>query len=524
MNRLCLLTVVLLGGSVAAPTQDARSQIAGTVRSATSGEAITGAVVTLLSVGSKQRISDRTTTDLHGTFGLSGLAPGQYQLAVGKVGYETFHTKAPVTIARHNSTTADLVVSLRPNAAISGHVVDMEGHAVGDAEVSAYAISYGPSGATLSQATKGRTDELGQYRLVNLPAGKYLIQASPPRKSNSAGKSYVDAPVAYYPGATVPSQAVPIELNWGTEFTSADVWMPPEPTYTIAGVVWEADNEDPCSRCSVEVMQLDGTYRVSLPQTARVSPDGTFLLRGLTSGDYALIASRGTTRKAHGEVRIRDWHVEDARLTFGLEYAVSGEIVLKNPPEGIDVSDWSVQLTPINLPVGGPQVHAEIAADRQFSISEVPPAQYRFEMLGLPPGAYLETLRGVQLLPNSEFVVSQHTALSSLQAVVAFDAATLYGRVRSSEDQTSIHARVFVQPQPSQAASQIPITTETSLDGTFSVTSLAPGSYTVYALPASSSVQVFDPAVWAVLGGYARKVNVKRKEALNIEIVAPPLP
>jgi hypothetical protein len=45
-----------------------------------------------------------------------------------------------------------------------------------------------------------------------------------------------------------------------------------------------------------------------------------------------------------------------------------------------------------------------------------------------------------------------------------------------------------------------------------------PGSYTVYALPVSTSLQLFDPAVQAALRRYARKVDLGPKETVTIEV------
>ena len=523
MSRLAFLATVLTWGAVMAPAQDARVQIAGTVRSATSGEAISGAAVTLLASNGKGRISGRTSTDLHGIFTLSGLEPGQYQVTIGKAGYQGVQIKAPVSIARRDSAVPDLVVSLWPNSAISGRVMNWEGRTVADSEVLAFAIVYESTGVALSLAAKGRINEIGQYRLPDLPAGKYLLQVSPSRTPNPEKPSYPDVPVTYYPGTVLPSQALLVELHSGADFASADVRIPPDPTYTIAGVVWDVDAEAPCTHCTVQLTQHDAAYRVSFLQPARVASDGAFLLHGLASGDYGLVASRGSTRMTHTEVSIRDRDVEDVRLTLGAQYSLSGEVVLEDPPAGIDVTGWSVHLSPLNLPVGWPQEQADVAADRQFAIPEVPPARYRFELRGLPPGAYLKALQGGQLLPNSELEVSPNTALR-LQPIVRFDAASLSGKVRSSENWASDGAQIFVLPQAGQTA-QSPISAETATDGSFSVLSLAPGSYIVYALPTATSLQIFDPAVQGSLSGYAKQVNLDPKETMNVEIpLASPLP
>ena len=166
-----------------------------------------------------------------------------------------------------------------------------------------------------------------------------------------------------------------------------------------------------------------------------------------------------------------------------------------------------------------------VTADRRFTIPEIPSARYRLELRGLPPGAYLKMLRGGQLLPNSEVVVPPDTPLSGLRLVVGFDAPNLLGKVQSPDNPAAVQARVFVLPQSGPTGFRIPRTAETNPDGSFSLASIVPGSYTVYALPISTSLQLFDPAVQAALRGYARQVHLEPKETVTIEVpLAPRLP
>jgi len=522
---LVLSVGVVLVVAAAGFAQQRPVQVAGVVRSAVTGEGLAHATVALSSLGSEPK-SGGATTGADGTFGISGLPPGQYRLTIRKSGYQPFQATAPVTIRPDSAETTRVTESLWPHGAIAGRVVDWEGEPIAGAEILAYAVVYQAAGAALSLATRGESDDSGDYRLFGLPAGKYVLQVSPPRAATPAGQFYADATAVYYPSAPQPSQALPVDLNWGQDASRTDVKLSRGQTYAIAGAVRDASAEGPCMRCQVQVMQHDGPYRVPLPQTARVTRQGGFVLRGLSPGDYTIVARQGGSKDAVAQepVSIRNRPVQDARLTVGLQQAVTGEIVLEKPPEGISATDWTPSLLPVALPEWWPGAEGEVRADRQFTIAGVSPGRYRLEMNGLAAGAYLKALRaGGQALANSEIVISQEAGVSGLEAVVAFDGATLTGRVRSgSSDNGQVQAGVFLIPQPNQTGSQFPKTAETTPDGSFSLGSVVPGSYTLYALPANTTVQIFDPAVQAALARYARQFKLGPQETVTAEISLTP--
>src|SRR5207247_3630557 len=109
--------------------------------------------------------SSRTTTGADGSFGFSGLAPGQYQLTIRKSGFQPLQSSTPITILANTTQTTHLAPSLWPDGAVTGRIVDWDGELVSEAEVRAYAIVYHPAGAALSLAGKEKTNVMGEYRL-----------------------------------------------------------------------------------------------------------------------------------------------------------------------------------------------------------------------------------------------------------------------------------------------------------------------------------------------------------------------
>ena len=482
-------------------------EVAGIVRSATTGEALKSAVV-ILSPRDAGQNSSRTTSGPDGSFSFSGLPPGQYQLTVSKAGHQTLEAGGLITILPDSTATTRLTPALLPAGAISGRVVDWDGEPVYSAEVRAYAVVNQMTGATLSLVGRAESNDLGEYRLFDLPGGKYVLQVAPPRAGGPSGQYYSGVPVAYYSGAASPSQALPVDVNWGAEVARADLRIHRGQSYRIAGVVLDVSAEGPCTRCVVMAVQHDSPYSVTLPQTARASADGSFVLRGLSSGEYILIVQRGGTKGEVSQARVslRDRSLDELRLTVGIQQPVTGQIVLENPPEGVDVTEWSPRLSAVGLPQWWPRHEGQIATGRQFTVDRVSPAQYRVELVGLPSGAYLKALRlGGRSLASPEILVSADSPLSGLEAVVAFDGATVQGKVPTSETR----ARVYLLPDD-RSGFQVPKTAETAPDGSFTITSVPPGNYSLYVAPAT------DP-IPSTPGGNAIRLRLEPKQTATID-------
>ena len=111
--------------------------------------------------------------------------------------------------------------------------------------------------------------------------------------------------------------------------------------------------------------------------------------------------------------------------------------------------------------------------------------------------------------------------------MIAFDAAGVSGQVRArratgDDVEGPIEAKVTLIPRSNQSGYLTAQSVATGPDGRFRFATVVPGAYRLYALPAMSSAQIFDPAVQLSLRSSREPVNLEPEESATVELwVAP---
>lgn len=109
-----------------------------------------------------------TETDERGRFAFRSVAAGSYRLLAQ---HAAFVRPAARTITITGSASIrDLVVALTPTGVITGRVVDEHGDPVPDVYVRA---------SMNTSVFETTTNDLGEYRLYDLPPGAYIVSAAP---------------------------------------------------------------------------------------------------------------------------------------------------------------------------------------------------------------------------------------------------------------------------------------------------------------------------------------------------------
>jgi hypothetical protein len=190
-----LLLVSLLTPSVG------KAQVSGQVSNLVSGAVIRDASVELREPNAPPVSENRpdapppvilTQTDSQGRFSFSHVAPGTYRVGVIKAGFVSTSTRnMPTVTVAAGQAPQELLVKLTPYSTVAGKVTGDDGQPMEGVRVYGYRKSYF-RGELQYRTFTAPTDDLGEYRIPNLPARTSRRQrplmwplASPSRTSTS---------------------------------------------------------------------------------------------------------------------------------------------------------------------------------------------------------------------------------------------------------------------------------------------------------------------------------------------------
>jgi len=284
------------------------TSVSGQAVAAETGEPIENAQITLTPAGLGTSV---VMTDRTGSFGIVVPATAS-GVAAKKSGYTQREVAA---------SAGRVQIRLRRGAVISGRVVDEFGDPILAAHLVAQTVSTGAQTMTTAAATD--TDDLGEYRLAGLPAGSFVVtlvtlsarstpmQLEEVRAGRSVGSV---AQTVFYPGASLPSEAQALPLQWGEHrsgidfvvaatqsdgnpFSVAGLGAPldraavsqnPRATGMIRGRVVSTDGR-PLPHAQVRLLSRDPRTPSSM---VTAEADGRFEFRDVAAGTLRVVASK----------------------------------------------------------------------------------------------------------------------------------------------------------------------------------------------------------------------------------------
>jgi hypothetical protein len=223
-----------------------------------------------------------------------------------------------------------------------------------------------PRNARLVAATNRR----GEYRLADVPVGRYFLVALPPM-TRVAPVDRRGHAITYYPGALERSEAREVTVGGG-ESLDADIRLIPSRVSVISGVAIGSNGR----RLSSGIVQLGlgpplyGVGGMSLP----IARDGSFTSSALPPGTYSLQTTDGQGALAMSQVpnpimsgvrvTLAEADVADVRVEPIRMVTVRGRVT---SPDGESVRGLSVGATPLESggPMG-PQRPGTVKADGTF--------------------------------------------------------------------------------------------------------------------------------------------------------------
>lgn len=554
-HMLSILIMVLGAGVAFGQDAGKLGSISGRVVNSATGEGIRRADVVMRGTAGPMRgggagqTARGATTDAEGKFRFDGVEAGNYFLMVQKQGFVP--QRGPGYSGRGIRVTPGQEVSgqeykLLPHVVITGRVVDDEGEPVQGIGVTVLRRRFMNGKRRWMQSNGGATNDLGEFRIFNLPPGKVIVSTTQMRRSFNTpvpnvviqGSGVADDQQyvpTYYPNAFDPEQATVIETKAGQTVSNVDIQLRRGTVYKITGRVTDPETQGPM-RFGVSAIRTDDMMRGG--EGASTKPDGTFEIRGVRPGSYTLTATTYDSRPAAGQRKLGVARVDVSGDVEGIAieikggFKVSGTVAVQtaNSGEKVNPQSVSVMLSPAEQGAFfGPAARVVVAADGTWSAENVVPGTYRLNALlmrsadGVPGHIAAVTVGGEDYL-GKELDMTQGP-VGPIRVVVSTNSGTINGTLDTSE----------VSSEGSGFAVAIPVDAKYRLvdqmrampvaqDGSFSIRGLRPGEYLVFAFDQFQSGALEDPEIFKQVEQKGVRVKVTAGQTSTAQVKLTPWP
>ena len=485
------------------PEQVSAPSIQGKVLQEPDGQPIRKANVQLNGGKGPGETKYSVVSDAEGQFRIDDVQPGQYYAVVERPGFVQSATGGRRTSisVQAGSGKNELILHMQPAAIITGKIVDLDGDPMRDVSVSA--IRTGSSGERRNPHSfgNGGTNDLGEFRISELQAGRYKITASPPEgahplvlKENSGDKDPSVYLTTHYPGVLDESQAVALEIHAGTE-TRINLSLLTGRAYRVSGSVAGVRTKGEMAQIMLQAKQGGGSQMA--PQ--ELGEGGRFEFTNILPGSYVarlILVTFESGQPAMQMLRLGQ-SIEVSNADVGglrLQPEAGGQVRGKFQLDTGQKFDWT-QLTVALLPaeedgvevawqggIGIPTVSG-VNVDGAFEMKSVPGGSYRL-LVGARSDGLRDYITKSVNLEGRDVVDSGFSVLpeTSLDVVISAKGASIAGTVVDVKGQPVANATVVDVPsEEHRMRSDLYQRDTTDENGHFNLRGLNPGKYTVLA-------------------------------------------
>jgi hypothetical protein len=485
------LTVVALGGtSILFAGQTGRQfSLSGSVVNA-----VTAAPVPYASVALSNGSS--TETDATGAFQFSGLEANVYGVMATKAGFvpaglpgkEVPEDGLEISLT---ASVANIVVKLIPLGAIRGRVVDGAGEPVQNATVTALRSTVVYGRRQLQMVNFVQTNDLGDYRISGLLAGKYLLQAAGTTSHN-----------AYY-GEKPPAEGA-TDAFAPTYFGGAHRADAAETEHVIRGRI---ANYRPNIRATLLLSNGDGDR--GLASVALEYATGRFEVHGVRDGVYRLLAyqNNGGQQLVFDQctIEVTGHDVADVVLSLASAASVIGTVQVDDST-GNRSPRFQMHLVPQDVvfsEITGP-VWSNPAKNGSFEIASVPPGKYWVDF---------ESGDGYYVASATQEIAIGEGGRPPIEIVLRNDSGTVRGKIDSPAAAKTDAIALLVPESCSR-----PTIVGYVASGVFGFADVAPGAYRVYAWRQGVELEYGLPNALCALahGGVRVEVEAGREATVRL--------
>lgn len=492
-----------------APEQQGLGNVQGKVVEAASGQGIRKVIVRLSADGGEPHQEYTTATDAFGQFRIERILPGEYTIIITHLGFVLSSSRSelqPITIAPGQTVTG-LLYKMDATGVITGKITEADGDPLQGVTVSVIAVGQNGNPVSAADAAEGEgapptdnTNDLGEYRIANLRAGQYVVQAqlhgmSPPPDPADKGKQRDRGAYAltYYPGTAEERSATGVKVT-SAATAIANFNMLVSRSYRVSGTVIVQGNPQ-----NVQMYLLSSSGQTEAQQ---LQDGGRFEFLNLMPGTYvAQIVDMSSPNaaqapQAHTQIVGAPIVVGNSDVTgLVLQPESGGSVRGKLSTEEGETLDWTkLDVNLVRVPQDGepPQMgaigalggDAPVQQDGSFELKDVAGASYQIALAShadIFQDYYVKSVtQDGREVVDTGFTVSGDTTLN---IVISSKAASVDGTVMDANGQPVPSATVVSVPTGGTLKRPDSYQTEkTDAAGHFLMRGLNPGAYILIAL------------------------------------------
>lgn len=547
MKLVTALLLSLLLSATLLAQNTSRATVEGLVTRDPDGQPVKKALIELIAENQSEAGNYTATTGPDGVFRVDNIVPGRYHLFAERTGFldsdkERGHSDGRILTLTPGQLLKDLHLRLQAAAVVRGRVTDEDGDPLPNAEITVLRQTYVAGHKHWEQAGAERTNDLGEYRVANLPAGNVFISVSPPpdfrslidNGGNARNAGAHDQPQAttyqttYYPGTPDRSQATPVQLRAGDEFP-ANFNLTPSPSLSVRGSVANVS-----ARASATIMLQSRDFSLIL-NGVEMHKDGTFVIHDVSPGSYTILASiegSAAPMTARQSLQVGTTNVEGVRLVPQPGTTVQGRVRIEGrnarfEPDRVFLALQSVDEQDDEVSFAGRESFsnlAHVAPDGSFQWSEVPAGNYYVQVLGdtqVREGWFLKSvMAGGRDVNDSGIRVSGGTIAVDL--VISSNGGVVEGVVVDANGEPIGNAAVVAVPD-ARLRSRTDHYSRTIADqtGHFTLRGIRPGDYTVFAWQDVEGDAYYDPEFLKKFEGAGTSLHVSETDhkAVQLQVI-----
>jgi hypothetical protein len=468
------ILVAMMGAGLSAQP----AGVDGTVIDETTGKPVERVHVTFIGAETYGAMSD-----VAGHFSIAQMGAGQYRLRLDRTGYMQVTDDRGVRL-KAGQQISDLTVRMALASMVTGHVLDQYGDPVAYMNVRLQPLPPAKLSPSMTQGDS-ETDDRGEFHIVTAP-GKYYLSVDPqpngqngPPEVRTGGTSEPAYGSTYYPNALAKERASIVEVTAGRNVEGLEIRLAAaavQRRFNVSGRV----SGGPANATGVMVI-VEGSSEHGIAG-ARMDGDGKFLVSGLTSGPYVIVARCEMNQKpqaAWARFNLDNSDVTGLELVLHDPGELMGTLVIAGGTAGKKVR---LESTGVSQYLSHQSIFADAEKDGTFRLREVLPQRFHVDVTPLPDTGYIQSLElDGETVSGGEIDVYGGT-VPRLTVKVALDGATISGKAPAEDGEANV---VYLLTDAKTITQSAFVT-----GGLYSLIHIVPGKYRLAIAQAGNDIDV----------------------------------